>query len=152
MKETLIDKYLNGETSLTEEQKLRDMLQTAHTDSLTKEEHAIRMMLSCHKSKIDEDIFTSNFEEEYDRIVSSRKHRTWWKYIGIAASVALVAIIGTIGIIRKTTTTDNLAVAYVYGKETTDEELIMAMMENTMSEILLCSTTDEKLHELFNPE
>lgn len=158
MKETLIDKYLNGETSLAEERELLHLLQTMPTDSQTKEEHAVKMMLSYTKTSIetiqskDDDIFTSDMEEEYDRIVNRRKRRIWWKYIGIAASVALVVTIGTIGLWSNTVLTDNLAVAYVYGKETTDEELVMSIMENTMNEMLSSSTTDEKLYELFNPE
>lgn len=158
MKETLIDKYLNGETSLAEERELLHLLQTMPTDSLTKEERAVKMMLSYTKTSIetiqskDDDIFTSDMEEEYDRIINSRKRRIWWKYIGIAASVALVVTIGTIGLWSNTVLTDDLAVAYVYGKETTDEELVMSIMENTMNEMLSSSTTDEKLYELFNPE
>ncbi|MCH5174985.1 MAG: hypothetical protein J1F40_03805 [Prevotellaceae bacterium] len=158
MKETLIDKYLNGETSLAEERELLHLLQTMPTDSLTKEERTVRMMLSYTKTSIetiqskDDGIFTSDMEEEYDRIVNRRKRRIWWKYIGIAASVALVVTIGTIGLWSNTVLTDDLAVAYVYGKETTDEELVMSIMENTMNEMLSSSTTDEKLYELFNPE
>ena len=160
MKKALIDKYLNGETSLAEEQELLHFLRTMPADLLTKEESAIRMMLSYHKnsphfrtsvSPNDEDIFTSDFTEEYDHIVNRRKRLTWWKYMGIAATVAIVAIVGAVGL-RNTMPTDNLVVAYVYGTETTDEEVVMSMMKSTMSEMLSCSTADEQLYELFNPE
>ena len=180
----LIDKYLNGETSLAEEHELLHLLQAKHYASLTSEERAILMMVSYHKDSdksinsiestsfikstisiksspamesiesipTEEDIFTANYEEEYDRIVSSYKRQLRWKYAKIAAAVAILAIVSTVGIFHNTRTDENLAVAYVYGTETTDEELVMSMMHNTMSEILSCSTTDEKLHELFNPE
>ena len=181
MTKILIDKYLNGETSLAEEHGLLHLLQAKPYASLTSEERAILMMVSYHKDSdksiestsfikstisiksspametiesipTEEDIFTANYEEEYDRIVSSRKRQLRWKYAKIAAAVALLAIVSTVGIFHNTRTDENLAVAYVYGAETTDEELVMSMMHNTMSEILSCSTTDEKLHELFNPE
>lgn len=165
MTKTLIDKYLNGETSLAEEHELLHLLQAKPYASLTSEERAILMMLSSHKASIkstnpvsiepistEEDIFTADYEEEYDRIVNSRKRQQRWKYAKIAAAVALLAIVSTVGIFHNTRTDENLAVAYVYGTETTDEELVMSMMHNTMSEMLSCSTTDEKLHEVFNPE
>lgn len=164
MKEILIDKYLNGETSLAEEQELLHLLQTAPPTTLSDDERTILTMLSHQEISINsvssikstpsnnDDIFTEDFTEEYDRIVANRKRRIWLKYTKIAAAVALIAIVGTVGIVRSTKSTENIAVAYVYGTETTDEELVMAMMQNTMSEMMSCSTTDEKLHELFNPE
>ena len=152
MKKILIDKYLDGETSLTEEQELLRLLQGIPSDLRTGEERAILLMLSCRVMSQETDIFTSDLEDEYDRIVSRRKRRMWWKYAGIAAAVALFVIVGTIGFFRNVTSEDNLAVAYVYGTETTDEELVMSMMKNTMAEVFSCSTSDEKLYELFNPE
>ena len=161
MKKTLIDKYLNGETSLTEEQELIRRLQATPNDLLTSEERAILTMLSYNKginstkpASTEEDIFEDDLTEEYDRIVNSRKRRMWWRRCAkIAAAVALLAIIvGAVGLFRYARTDENLVVAYVYGTETTDEELVMSMMKNTMSEVLSCSTTDEKLYELFNPE
>lgn len=149
----LIDKYLNGETTNKEEQELLQRIQSIPPKSQTPDERAILMMLSYRKAPENEDIFASDYEEEYDRIVNSRKRRTWWlRSAKIAAVVALVAIVGTVGIICNAESNDNIAVAYVYGQETTDEELVMSMMKSTMDEMLSCSTSDEKLYELFNPE
>lgn len=152
MKEALINKYLNGETSLQEEQELLRILQTVPSHNRTSEECALLLMLSYTKVPQEEDIFTAENEEEYDRIVRSRKRRTTWKYVGIAAAVALVAIVSIVGLTHNETPTKNLAVAYVYGEKMTDEDVVMAMMHNTMSEMLASSTADEKLRELFNPK
>lgn len=152
MKKSLIDKYLNGETSHTEERDLLHRLRATPPTSLIGEERAILTMLSYRDTAQEEDIFEIDLAEEYDCIVRRRKRLTWMKYTGIAASVAIIAIVGTIGIFRSIIHADNMAVAYVYGTETTDEELVMSMMKSTMSEMLSCSTTNEKLYELFNPE
>ena len=152
MKKILIDKYLNGETSHAEERELLHLLRATPFASLTGKERAILTMLSYRGTAQDEDIFEVDLAEDYDRIVHRRKRLTWLKYTGIAASIAIVAIVAAIGLFRNTIPADNMAVAYVYGTETTDEELVMSMMKSTMSEMLSCSTTDEKLYELFNPE
>lgn len=150
MKKELIDKYLNGETSLHEEQELRQLLQAIPSSTRTKEERTLLLMLSYENTPKEEDIFTADDEKEYDRIVSSRKRHTIWKYVSIAAAVALVAIVSTIGLTRNETPTNNLAVAYVYGEKMTDEAVVMAMMHNTMSEMLASSTAEETLNEFFN--
>ena len=150
MKEALINKYLNGETSLHEEQELRQLLQAIPSSTRTKEERTLLLMLSYENAPKEEDIFTADDEKEYDRIVSSRKRHTIWKYVSIAAAVALVAIVSTIGLTRNETPTNNLAVAYVYGEKMTDEAVVMAMMHNTMSEMLASSTAEETLNEFFN--
>lgn len=150
MKKELIDKYLNGETSLQEEQNLRQLLQAIPSSTRTKEERTLLLMLSYENAPKEEDIFTADDEKEYDRIVSSRKRHTIWKYVSIAAAVALVAIVSTIGLTRNETPTNNLAVAYVYGEKMTDEAVVMAMMHNTMSEMLASSTAEETLNEFFN--
>lgn len=150
MKQTLIDKYLNGDTSLEEEQMLRHLLQDIPSAHRTDEEDALLLMLSATPTMPDEeDIFAADETEEYDRIIHQRKRRAMWKYTGIAAAVALVA---TLGFMLHTPSDENIAVAYVNGEKVSDEQQVVAMMESTMNDVFAHSDTEEELYELFNPE
>ena len=150
MKQTLIDKYLNGDTSLEEEQMLRHLLQDIPSAQRTDEEDALLLMLSATPTMTgEEDIFATDETEEYDRIVHQRKRRAMWKYTGIAAAIALVA---TLGFLLHTPADENIAVAYVNGEKVSDEQQVVAMMESTMNDVFAHSDTEEELYELFNPE
>lgn len=150
MKQTLIDKYLNGDTSLEEEQMLQHLLQDIPPTQRTDEEDALLLMLSATPTMPDEeDIFATDETEEYDRIVHQQKRRAMWKYTGIAAAIALVAILG---FMLHTPADENIAVAYVNGEKVSDEQQVVAMMESTMNDVFAHSDTEEELYELFNPE
>ena len=150
MKQTLIDKYLNGDTTLEEEQMLQRLLHDIPSTHRTDEEDALLLMLSATPTTTDEeDIFAADETEEYDRIVHQRKRRAMWKYTGIAAAVALAI---TLGFMFHTPSDENIAVAYINGEKVSDEQQVVAMMESTMNDVFAHSDTEETLYELFNPE
>lgn len=149
MKQTLIDKYLNGETSLQEEHTLSRMLQAIPLANRTETEEALLLMLTAMPTQDESDLFTADYTEEYDRIVNARKHRIWWRTTGIAATIALVV---SLGFMLHTPTNENIAVAYINGTKVSDEQQVLTMMESTMGDLLAHSDTEEELYQLFNPE
>ncbi|MBR1668595.1 MAG: hypothetical protein IJ693_10000 [Bacteroidaceae bacterium] len=150
MKQTLIDKYLNGETSLQEEHTLQHLLQAIPPDNRTDTEDALLLMLTAMPTMDDEDPFATDHTEEYDRIVRQRKHRTLWRYSGIAAAIALIVALGFM--LHTQTDDSNIAVAYINGTKVSDQQQVMAMMESTMNDMFAHSNTEEELYEIFNPE
>lgn len=149
MKQTLIDKYLNGETSLQEEHTLSRLLQAIPPTQRTETDEALLLMLTAMPTQDESDLFTADYTEEYDRIVSARKRRIWWRNMGIAASIALVV---SLGFMLHTPTNENIAVAYINGTKVSDEQQVLTMMESTMGDLFAHSDTEEELYQLFNPE
>ncbi len=149
MKQTLIDKYLNGETSLQEEHTLSRMLQAIPPTHRTETEKALLLMLTATPTAIEGDLFTVDYTEEYDRIVSERKRRIGWRNMGIAATIALVV---SLGFMLHIPTNEDIAVAYINGTKVSDEQQVLTMMESTMGDLFAHSDTEEKLQDLFNPE
>lgn len=149
MKQTLIDKYLNGETSLQEEHTLSRMLQAIPFANRTETEEALLLMLTATPTKDESDLFTADYTEEYDRIINARKRRLWWRTTGIAATIALVV---SLGFMLHTPTNENIAVAYINGTKVSDEQQVLTMMESTMGDLLAHGDTEEELYQLFNPE
>ncbi|MBQ6965004.1 MAG: hypothetical protein IJP82_04860 [Bacteroidaceae bacterium] len=149
MKQTLMDKYLLGESSLEEEHTLCRLLQAIPPTERTDTEEALLLMLSAPPMMDENDLFTADHTEEYERIVHQRKRRTLWKYTGIAAAVALVV---SLGFILHIPSNENIAVAYVNGKKVSDEKQVLAMMESTMNDVFVHSDTEDELYQLFNPK
>lgn len=73
MKQALIRKYLEGESSCSEERELKRLLQNIPEGQRNEEEQAILRLLSADALPEEEDIFDADFTAEYDRIV--RRHR-----------------------------------------------------------------------------
>lgn len=73
MKQALIRKYLEGESSCSEERELKRLLQNIPEGQRNEEEQAILRLLSADALPEEEDIFDADFTAEYDRTV--RRHR-----------------------------------------------------------------------------
>lgn len=170
MKKTLIDKYLNGETSPTEENALRQMLLDVPDCERTETECALLFMLS----KVDNatDIFAVDYSAEYDaKIQSDRtqaeladaedirdmpkdielkpKIQSRW-YVGIAASVAALVMLA----LRLTSNTD-ATICYMVkdGKYITDEKMVVADVEQSLTEVLTSQdipNIENEFKEVFN--
>ena len=147
----LIDKYLSGETTHEEEQTIRRLLEA--TVSLTPEQKAVQAMLQAATMPADPQWLGEDASGEYDRIVNHRRRRiTFWRWTGIAAAACLV--LGIFLFAPRTDDSENSTVANIYGQETTDEALVLSMMEHTMQSMLACSTTDHmegQLTDILNP-
>jgi len=96
MKQTLIDKYMAGTATVHEEQELRQVLMSVPREELSADEKVMLQLLSSH-TPMEEDVFDTDYSEEYERIVGSslqtspkRGFGKWWKYASVAAAIALV--------------------------------------------------------------
>lgn len=170
MKKTLIDKYLNGRTSPTEEKALRQMLLDVPDDERTETERALLLMLS----KVDNatDIFAVDYSAEYDAKIQSDRTQAeladaedirdmpkdielkpkipnrW--YVGIAASVAALVMLA----LRLTSNTD-ATICYMVkdGKYITDEKMVVADVEQSLTEVLTSQdipNIENEFKEVFN--
>lgn len=147
MKE-LIDKYLNGESSATEEQQLRQTLE--QKPKLSKQEQALLMMLQAQPAEADADWLTEDESQTYERILHSRRTQIWKRW-GMAAAVVAFAFAGLTFYMHQNHS-DGM-VAYVYGERITDHQEVLSMVEGTMEDMLSQSTDDEienQLNDIFN--
>ena len=148
----LIDKYLSGTSTREEEQALRRMLDGA--TSLTPGQRAVQAMLQAEPMQALPQWLTEDASSEYDRLVAARRSRLrpLWRWASVAAVVCVAVGIGFA--LSRSRDEANCAVATIYGQETTDEVLVLSMMENTMQSVLACSTTDHiegQLTDILNP-
>jgi len=101
MEQSLIEKYLAGETSAQENQLLRQQLQAKSADICTNEEKALLIMLTGSHQEEDnsEDIFAVDYSCEYDKIVHRNKVRKMTKLVSaITAIAACIAIVWFVGL------------------------------------------------------
>ena len=148
----LIDKYLSGTSTREEEQALRRMLDGA--TSLTSGQRAVQAMLQAVPMQALPQWLTEDDSSEYDRLVAARRSRLrpLWRWASVAAVVCVAVGIGFA--LSRSRDEANCAVATIYGQETTDEALVLGMMENTMQSVLACSPTDHiegQLTDILNP-
>ena len=148
----LIDKYLSGTSTREEEQALRRMLDGA--TSLTSGQRAVQAMLQAEPMQALPQWLIEDDSSEYDRLVAARRSRLrpLWRWASVAAVVCVAVGIGFA--LSRSRDEANCAVATIYGQETTDEVLVLSMMENTMQSVLACSTTDHiegQLTDILNP-
>ena len=115
--EQLIDRYFEGETSLQEEQMLRQALADCPWSS----------------EVIDEAKFTMGYftthKQQQRRIVNMTARR---RVIGIAASIAVLLTIGG-AFLWKTQQTQGECIAYVNGKAITSDDAVMALIEKDLN-------------------
>ncbi len=117
--EQLINRYFDGETSIQEEQMLRETLAECPWSSET----------------IDEARFSMGYfvahRKETQR-VSKRKYRR--QLIGIAASIAVILAAGGYALWHQQQPSD-VCIAYINGKVVEDNDKVMALVANDMSKM-----------------
>ena len=148
----LIDKYLSGVTTTREEHVLLGLLSRKAT--LTERELAVKTMLLGAPMQVDPQWLQEDASGAYDHIVALRRRRrvVLWRWTGIAAAACLA--VGLFLLVPGGDDSENCTMARIYGQETTDEALVLGMMENTMQSVLACSTTDHiegQLTDILNP-
>lgn len=92
MKQTLLNKYMKGESSAIEERKLLDLLLDTPQNQLSQDERAVLELLSYSEQEEDEeDIFAVDYTEEYDKAVKpARTIRVWQWAAACVAGVLTV--------------------------------------------------------------
>ena len=115
--EQLIERYFDGETSVQEEQMLRETLATCPWSS----------------EVIDEARFTMGFFaahcHETERVAKKSNRR---KFIGIAASIAIVIAAGGYALWHQQQST-GVCIAYVNGMVVQDDDKVMTLIANDLS-------------------
>ena len=92
MKQTLLNKYMKGESSASEERKLLDLLLETPQNQLSQDERTILELLSYSEQEEDEeDIFAVDYTDEYDKVVKPTRTIRMWPWAA-AACVAGVLI------------------------------------------------------------
>lgn len=111
MKQTLINKYLAGETTVMEERELKRLLLDIPLTQLTKTERSILDLLSyTDDEEVEEDIFTVDYSEEYDKVVQSKRQShsiKLWPWVAAACVAAMLIVF--LGPPREDTTEPQIA-------------------------------------------
>ena len=85
MRHTLLNKYMAGETTVSEERELMRLLLGAPPSQLSEEERAVLDLLSYAEAEADEeDIFAIDLSEEYDKVVRPKRTIRLWPYVAAA--------------------------------------------------------------------
>ncbi len=115
--EQLIERYFDGETSVQEEQMLHEALADCPWSS----------------EAIDEARFTMGYfaahSQESERVAKKSNRR---KFIGIAASIAIVLAAGGYALWHQQQST-GVCIAYVNGMVVQDDEKVMTLIANDLS-------------------
>lgn len=93
MKQTLLNKYMKGESTASEERKLLDLLLETPQEQLAQDERTILELLSYSEQEEDdaEDIFAVDYTDEYDKVAKPTRTIRMWHWAA-AACVAGVLI------------------------------------------------------------
>lgn len=93
MKQALITKYLEGETSGAEERELKRLLLDTPEDERSTEEQAVLSLLTATDDfSDDEDIFLADHTAEFDRIVRPRRRLRLWTWAAAACVACLLTL------------------------------------------------------------
>lgn len=93
MKQTLINKYLAGETTISEERELRGLLLDTPDAQRSKAERSILELLSYSESEeMEEDIFAVDYTDEYDKHVRPSRTIRLWPWLAAACVAALLVV------------------------------------------------------------
>ena len=118
--EQLISRYFDGETTVQEEQALREALADC----------------PWHSEIIDEALFTMGYFAAHRRQQERKNH--WLKsdrIIGIAASIAVILAVGGYVIWHQQPQTADMCIAYVNGETINSSEDVMSLIENDLNTI-----------------
>lgn len=128
--EQLIERYFDGETSVQEEQMLREALADCPWSS----------------EVIDEARFTMGYfvahRHETERVAKKSNRR---KFIGIAASIAIILAAGGYALWHQQQST-GVCIAYVNGMVVQDNEKVMTLIANDLS--LMDNAADAMTYQL----
>lgn len=116
--EQLIGRYFNGETTVQEEQTLRDVLADCPWKSDT----------------IDEARFTMGYFAAYSQQQHKARKGNNHHVIGIAASIAILLSVGAFTLWHQNQT-DDVCIAYVNGKTVNNEKEVLTLMMSDLNDV-----------------
>lgn len=116
----LIERYFDATITDAEEQQLKHFLASPHSNSQQYDEiKAVMGFLSTGKRY--------NSQSKKQRIIGINRVLKW----SVAAAV-VIGIIGTASIQFRTTSNNDICIAYINGEKYTEEAIVLAQMRNTM--------------------
>lgn len=137
--ELLVERYLDGETTLDEEQRLQDYF-LKHEDVSASMRPVRCLVLGLAALREPQTTTEANPPSVQRKPLSVYLRRT----IGIAASLLLIAGMA-LGFYRS----QNYCEAIVYGHPTSDRELIMQEVNGTMGQINAQTPVDHQLRDML---
>lgn len=152
MKQTLLNKYLEGETTASEERELKRLL--LDSPRLTSTETAVLKLLSYDLSDSEEeDIFVVDYTEEYEKVTHRHHYLYLWPYLVAACVVALLIVLLTpprkemqqVANLEKTDSTENVikeTVKTVPAPHPIKEKRLIAHKTKRMPKVLKTSVQD----------
>lgn len=150
----LIERFLNAETSLQEEQQLYDFFAQDDIPSDLEPYREMFRDLGCLKE--DEGLKSIDIISGEEDTVSTpntiniKPKILRWHNIGVAASIAALLISG---LFLHNWTSDDYAVAYINGQKVTDDAMAVQMGTEAISDIFNSNDGPaDELYDIFNPE
>ena len=126
----MMERFFDGATSLAEEQELYRLFR---------------------EGEVPEDLMQyKELFAGFESILLPHKktfRRSWRPAVGIAATIALLIAAGTMLLMGRDR---DECVAYIYGKECTDEAVVMQQMQAMLSEMDDIPTVDEQMRDFFS--
>lgn len=148
---TLTQRFLDGETTLSEERRLYELYRSAESlpsDLLPLREMMLDMgsLLSASKEEIPLPLNDINDKTEITRVYK-------WQPRYILAMAASFLLLFTLGTMWYNNRQQNECVAYVYGERVTDQDAVMEEMQTIMASLVSDDATaamEQQMKELFN--
>ena len=140
---TLTDRFFDGTTTLEEEHELYDYYR--REQALPAELAQLRQLFL--------DFAAVQFGDEQALNVNVNKSRRWLRW-AVAACAALLIAAGTAVWLNNGRQGEEECVAYIYGKRTTDRDVVISEMQKTMAVVTDDGTdeVEEQLKMMFGNE
>ena len=137
---TLTDRFVDGKTSLEEEQELYDYYR--REQALPADLAPLRQLFL--------DFAAVQFVDEQTVSVNVNKPRRWLRW-AVAASAALLIAAGAAVWLNSGRQGDDECVAYIYGERTTDRDVVLGEMQKTMAAVTADGSdeVEEQLKMMF---
>lgn len=150
----LIERFLDAETTLQEEQQLYEFFAQDDIPSDLEPYREMFRDLACIKEKDDHKDLDIISEEKdtasIPNIIEIKPKIRRWQHIGVAASIAVLLISGILVYNR---TDNNYAVAYINDQKITDDATAVQMGTDAISDIFNSNDGPaDDLYDIFNPE
>ena len=140
---TLTDRFFDGKTTLEEEQELYDYYR--HEQALPDDLAQLRQLFL--------DFAAVQFSDEQAVNADVNKPRRWLSW-AVAACAALLIAAGTAVWLNNGRQGEEECVAYIYGKRTTDRDVVLSEMQKTMAVVTDDGSdeVEEQLKMMFGNE
>ena len=157
LRQQLIQRYLDAETSVAEEQALADFYRHTH-DNLSADEETVRQLVLVTSCPVDDFNLSDEKAQEFDQIMlltSQRKPRRviFWPWVAAACVIGILAIFLTLPKNENEVPTDRLNVQVSRLTKEEPQELQQMQTEDVLSDSFLTAaqtkqpTTDNEEEE-----